>query len=197
MVAEKDGFDEAAALTINCPVLITERLVLRPPHEDDVPDLIRLANDRQLAAMLATMPHPYGETEARAFIRRWMEAESGAGYALTLADTGAFIGCASLIEGRRGFALGYWLGRPHQGHGYATEAAHALVDLAFRATHTETLNASCRVVNIASRRVIQKCGFHYAGPGMAQSQVAGQVPVERYQLDRKTWISLRSWPRNA
>ena len=197
MVVEKDEVDEALALTINCPVLVTERLVMRPPHAEDAGDLVKLANDRQLAAMLASMPHPYGEGEARAFIGNWSQPRAGAGYALTLAETGTFIGCASLIDGRQGLTLGYWSGRPHQGNGLATEAAHALVDLAFRATEIDRLYASCRVVNTASRRVIQKCGFHYAGSGLAQSRVAGQVPVEHYQLDRKTWISLRSWPRNG
>jgi RimJ/RimL family protein N-acetyltransferase len=165
---------------------------MRPPHAQDVTDLVKLANDRQLAA---TMPHPYGEAEASAFIENWSQPRAGAGYGLTLADKGTFIGCASLLQGRQGLTLGYWIGRPHQGQGFATEAAHALVDLAFRATEIDRLYASCRVVNTASRRVIQKCGFHYAGPGLAQSSVSGQVPVERYQLDRKTWISLRSWPR--
>jgi hypothetical protein len=31
---------------------------------------------------------------------------------------------------------------------------------------------------------------------MLNSIVAGQVPVERYRLDRKTWASLRTWARN-
>ncbi|MBS9721509.1 GNAT family N-acetyltransferase [Tianweitania sp. BSSL-BM11] len=197
MVVEKEDLEDRSAFAINCPVLVTERLVLRPPHDDDVLDLVQYANNRQLASMLSSMPHPYGEREARAFITRCNNnATAGIGYALTLADNGAFIGCASLIEGSEGLALGYWIGLPHQGEGFATEAAHALVDLAFRATEINRLYASCRVVNTASRRVIQKCGFHYAGPGMAQSRTVGQVPVERYQLDRKTWISLRSWPRN-
>jgi RimJ/RimL family protein N-acetyltransferase len=55
------------------------------------------------------------------------------------------------------------------------------------------LHVSARVINPASRRVIHKCGFQYAGQGMMNSIVAGQVPVERYRLDRKTWESLRSW----
>ena len=55
------------------------------------------------------------------------------------------------------------------------------------------LNVSCRVINPASRRVIHKCGFQYAGQGMIHSLAAGQVAVERYSLDRKTWVSLRSW----
>ena len=92
-----------------------------------------------------------------------------------------------------GLELGYWIGEPYWRHGYATEAAHALVDLAFRATMIDALNVSCRVLNAASRRVIHKCGFQYATQGMMDSLVAGRVPIERYRLDRSTWVSLRSW----
>ena len=108
-------------------------------------------------------------------------------------DSGAFIGCAGLNPTEGGLELGYWIGEPYWGRGFATEAAHALVDLAFRATGVGQLNVSCRVSNPASRRVIHKCGFQYAGQGMIHSLAAGQVAVERYSLDRKTWVSLRSW----
>jgi RimJ/RimL family protein N-acetyltransferase len=49
---------------IDCPVLVTERLVMRPPHREDVTDLAVLANNRRVAEMLARMPHPYGKVEA-------------------------------------------------------------------------------------------------------------------------------------
>jgi RimJ/RimL family protein N-acetyltransferase len=192
MVAEKEDRTDDS-LVIDCPVLITERLVLRPPHEDDIPELALLADNRALAAMLARMPHPYGEEQARSFIRSIRERRSGAHYALTLADSGAFIGCAGLDFRSEGLELGYWIGEPYWRHGYATEAAHAMVDLAFRATFVDVLHVSCRVINAASRRVIHKCGFQYAGQGMMDSLVAGKVPIERYRLDRSTWVSLRSW----
>ena len=96
MVAEtEDTEDESCA--IDCPVLVTERLVLRPPHQDDIPELAVLADNRRVAEMLARMPHPYGEAEARAFVQSIRSRRrSGCVYALTLADTGAFIGCAGL-----------------------------------------------------------------------------------------------------
>jgi RimJ/RimL family protein N-acetyltransferase len=191
MVAETEEYDEGE-LRIGSPVLLTERLVLRPPHEDDVPELVELANNRHVAVMLARMPHPYGEAEARTFLAM---ARGGreAVYAITLAETGAFIGCAGLNRKERGLELGYWIGEPYWKHGYATEAAHALVDHAFRSSAINVLHVSTRVINPASRRVIHKCGFQYAGQGMLNSIVAGQVPVERYRLDRKTWVSLRTW----
>lgn len=195
MVAEKEMLEDES-LAIDCPILVTERLVLRPPHADDIPELTQLANNRRVAEMLARMPHPYGEAEARSFLAMTGEKRAaGCVYAVTLADSGAFIGCAGLNGTDRGLELGYWIGEPYWKRGYATEAAHALVDLAFRATAIDVLNVSCRVINPASRRVIHKCGFQYAGQGMLNSIVAGQVPVERYNLDRKTWVSLRTWAR--
>jgi RimJ/RimL family protein N-acetyltransferase len=90
--------------------------------------------------------------------------------------------------------LGYWLGEPYWRQGYATEAAHAVIDMAFRTRAVEQIDAHCRVSNPGSRRVIQKCGLQYQGAGMISSlALGGAVPVEWYRLDRKTWLSLRTW----
>jgi RimJ/RimL family protein N-acetyltransferase len=194
MVAEEAFFEESSF--IDCPTLTTERLVMRPPHEVDIAQLIELADNRHVAEMLARMPHPYGEAEARAFLAMAAAPRSGVVYALTLKENGAFVGSAGLNATDRGLELGYWIGEPYWRQGYATEAAHALVDLAFARTSVQVLHASCRVINPSSRRVIHKCGFQYAGQGMLNSIVAGQVPVERYRLDRKTWTSLRNWARS-
>jgi RimJ/RimL family protein N-acetyltransferase len=196
MIADKDD-SEDESLLIDRQVLTTRRLILRGPREDDMAALVKLADNRHVAQMLARMPHPYGEVEARAFIAMSDMKHPGVSYALTLAgpgpDKGAFVGCAGLNVKDRGLELGYWIGEPYWKRGFATEAAHVLVDLAFRSTGIAVLHASVRVINPASRRVIHKCGFQYAGQGMMNSIVAGQVPVERYRLDRRTWESLRNW----
>ncbi|MEK1932952.1 MAG: GNAT family protein, partial [Pararhizobium sp.] len=58
----------------------------------------------------------------------------------------------------------------------------------------DQIDARCRVMNVASRRVIQKCGFQFQGSGMVGSlALGGMMSVEWYRLDRKTWMSLRSW----
>jgi len=70
----------------------------------------------------------------------------------------------------------------------------ALIDMAFRTRDIAHIDARCRVTNIASRRVIQKCGFQFQGSGMVASlAMGGMMPVEWYRLDRKTWMSLKSW----
>ena len=192
----EDGEDDCR-FRIDCPVLVTERLVMRPLHEHDIEDLALLANNRRVAEMTSRIPHPYGEKDARDFVARSAELSSECRYAVTLADSGRFIGCGGLNAREEGLEVGYWLGEPHWGAGYGTEIAHALTDLAFRATEIDVLHAACRVTNHASRRVLHKCGFQHSGQGMMTSVTAGQIAVERYQLERSTWVSLRSWGASA
>ncbi|MFT4159532.1 GNAT family N-acetyltransferase [Shinella sp.] len=181
----------------NCPILLSQRLVMRAPHEDDIDALAHLANNANIANMVARMPHPYTVADAADFVRRTRAGAIGkCVYAITKADNGAFLGCCGIEphEDGRTVELGYWLGEPHWNQGYATEAAHTLVDMAFRTRDIEQIDARCRVMNIPSRRVIQKCGFQFQATGMVQSlAVGGMVPVEWYRLDRKTWVSLKSW----
>ncbi|TIU05869.1 MAG: GNAT family N-acetyltransferase, partial [Mesorhizobium sp.] len=59
MVAEAEDTD-GESYAIDCPVVMTERLVLRAPRESDIEQLVVLADNRHVAEMLARMPHPYG-----------------------------------------------------------------------------------------------------------------------------------------
>ncbi|MGV1758905.1 MULTISPECIES: GNAT family protein [Rhizobium] len=185
-------------LRTDCPVLLSERLVLRAPHEEDIDALAHLANNANVATMVSRMPHPYTTNDAADFVRRTKLGEIGkCVYAITKADNGAFLGCCGVepTGDPRTVEIGYWLGEPYWNQGYTTEAAHALVDMVFRTReNVAQIDARCRVMNVASRRVVQKCGFQFQGSGLAASLALGStVPVEWYRLDRKTWISLRSW----
>lgn len=182
---------------LDCPILISPRLVLRAPHVDDIDALSHLANNARIASMVSRMPHPYNAADAADFVRR---ANTGAMgkcvYAITRAETGAFLGCCGVEDHPDGetVELGYWLGEPFWNQGFATEAAQTLTDMAFRTRDISHIDARCRVTNTASRRVIQKCGFQFQATGMAQSLALGAaVAVEWYRLDRRTWLSLRSW----
>ncbi len=185
------------SLTRKSSILLTENLILRKLQPMDTKPLARLANNIDVASMTARLPHPYSRDDADAFIALTGLPETrGCTFAITLAKSAEFIGCCSLNPTERdiGPSLGYWLGEPYWNNGYATEAAHALVDLAFKTTSHERVNACCRVVNPASRRVLEKCGFKLDDSGMIHSQSVGNtVPVDYYVLDRNTWISLKSW----
>ena len=93
--------------------------------------------------------------------------------------------------------IGYWLGVPYWGNGYATEAARAVIDHAFTALGIDKLEAGARVSNPASRRVLEKCGFQWTGVVLARIRALNSAaPVDRFRLDRGLWASLKSWGRD-
>lgn len=178
---------------IDCPVIVTERLVLRKPVTDDISDMAALANNINVARMLSRMPHPYAEDHARDFVEKVGAGEfPGCVYACTLAENGAFMGCAGLEDLGRGPEIGYWLGEPWWGKGYATELVEAIVDLAFRITDLDTLIAGSRIANSASRRVLEKCGFRFTGTERIPSAVLGWMEIDRCRLDRGDWFELKA-----
>lgn len=139
----------------DCPILLSPRLVLRAPHEDDIDALAHLANNANIATMVSRMPHPYTTADAADFVRRAKAGTIGkCVYAITKADNGAFLGCCGVEPhaDERTVELGYWLGEPYWNQGYATEAAQTLTDMAFRTRDIDQIDARCRVMNIASRR---------------------------------------------
>ena len=195
MIAESEEQVPFSPDHASCPVLTTERLILRAPEMSDAPHLSKLADNIKVASMMTGMPHPYTREEAETFIRRTAEPDrTGCTYVLTLAKTGAALGCAGLSFDRDNkLLLGFWLGEPHWVQGYATEAAHALVDLAFEAFKVARLHARCRVSNSASRRVIEKCGFQFTGIGLLNSIAVGQFSAEHFTLERRVWAGLKGW----
>jgi RimJ/RimL family protein N-acetyltransferase len=174
----------------------TGRLVLRRPRAADAEAIARLANDRTIAENTAMIPFPYTPAHAQAWSAQ-VEAEDQPAYlAFAMIDgTSTLIGAGGFGAGEGGVPeLGYWLGAPHRGQGYGTEMARALVDHAFDALGAQRIAVSCRVTNTASRRVIEKCGFQWAGCGLAGSLgFKGAFPVDRFRLERRIWESLLAW----
>lgn len=172
--------------------LRTRRLVLRPVCLGDAADIARHADDRQIAEMTSRIPHPYSLGDAEAFLRGLGDERV---FAVLDRATGTFIGVVGLEAAASPgtVELGYWIGRPFWNRGYATEAAQAMLDHAFDTLDQDEVEVRCRVVNGASRRVIEKCGFAYRGTGLALSLAAGRVASERYVMDRRCWLALKSW----
>lgn len=182
------------------PVLETERLFLRAPKLDDAKVIARLANNRKIAEMTTLIPHPYGIDDARAWIGSLSEEGSGWTFAVTAkSEGGALIGACGY--GRRHDdepEIGYWIGEPYWGRGYATEAVRAVIDHLFSVTDLDALDAGCRVTNLASRRVIEKCGFQWTGAALMRVRALGaSVPADRFRLERRIWASLRAWGKSG
>jgi RimJ/RimL family protein N-acetyltransferase len=184
--------------------LETRRLWLRWPRQGDVQAIVRLAGEKAVAEMTARIPHPLTAGDVESFVLRTRaENAEGAGLALVVTPKGkpgSAIGAVGIGPSPEDGLphLGYWLGTPHWGQGYATEAARALIDAFFAYTGGRELNSAARVVNPASRRVLEKCGFAFVGSGMMAFPARGGVfPVDRLRLDRRTWESLKAWSRTG
>src|SRR5437588_6356100 len=115
---------EATARRI--PVLKTDRLVLRAPSMSDVPTMMALVGDRHVAENTARIPHPYTAADAEGLLASINQKGSEKVFAIEL--DGALIGMSGLDSRTDGAELGYWLGVPFWGRGYATEAARAVID---------------------------------------------------------------------
>jgi RimJ/RimL family protein N-acetyltransferase len=176
------------------PVLETERLILRPPRLEDAKAIAALANDRRIAENTARIPHPYRVADAEAFIASVNVPGGETVFLITdLSDT-ILGGCGVGVLDGQGPELGYWLGVPFWGQGYATEAVRAVIDYAFTELDCAFLNAGARVTNPASRRVLEKCGFQWTGVGLYRIRaIASSAPIDRFRLERRIWESLKSW----
>jgi RimJ/RimL family protein N-acetyltransferase len=159
----------------------TARLLLRGPRVEDAKQIAALAGDRLVAENTAHIPSPCRIDDAKRWIADAMSQSSA--YAITIG--GEIIGAASLDGDDGTPELGYWIGVPFWGCGYATEAARGLIDRAFGDPGCKGLTARARVSNPASRRVLEKCGFQWTGVGLCRIRaISSSVPVDRFRLER-------------
>jgi RimJ/RimL family protein N-acetyltransferase len=144
--------------------LHTERLILRPPGRQDLNHIVWLLGDFEVARNLSRAPHPYTEQNGRDFLlmaaRGWARDEDYI-FAICLKNARACIGMSG-VHPSRGWEVGYWLGRPFWGRGFATEAGQALIAYAFE-QGADRLTAKWFHDNPASGRVLEKLGFLHTG----------------------------------
>ncbi|MGW3265048.1 GNAT family N-acetyltransferase [Streptomyces sp. NPDC001056] len=142
----------------------TERLVLRPLDEDDVPALAEMMNDEQVAAW-TDVPQPFTEAGARRWITEHAPAERAAGRGLDLAVTEfltqRLVGVVQLSKTNwhiRATELSYIVAPWARGEGYASEAALAIARWLFDDRRFERIELRTAADNTASQQVAQKIG---------------------------------------
>ncbi len=177
--------------------LRTDRLVLRPPSNDDAHAIAKLCGDFEIARTTSSIPHPYTLDHAREFIefcRSEREAGSAANFAITLTDTGEVLGMIGLIvdaESERA-ELGYWIGRPFWNQGHATDAARAIVDYGFQTLALQRIHAGYFASNEASGVVQRKLGFQPEGVQRRHIVRFGEPhDLDMYALLREQWEARR------
>jgi ribosomal-protein-alanine N-acetyltransferase len=166
------------------PRIETERMTLRLPEHGDFRAWAALRRD---SADFLTPWEPVWATDhlsRRAFTTRvyWSARSEAQGTALPLIlvrrDDDVLMGAITLDNIRRGPAqagtLGYWVGQGFARQGYMREAIAAVVHHAFTVLDLSRIEAACLPENLASRGVLEKCGFKYEGVAQSYLQIAGR-----------------------
>jgi RimJ/RimL family protein N-acetyltransferase len=131
--------------------------------------------------MTSRIPHPYSLIDADLWIGSIGDDEFVRG----VEHGGELIGAVGYIESEGEQAeIGYWIGKPYWGHGFATEAARALIEHCFSERKFRKLTCGHFIDNPASARVIAKLGFRRVGDGSqwceARKTEVGTVRYERW-----------------
>jgi RimJ/RimL family protein N-acetyltransferase len=175
------------------PTLEGEHLVLRPFGLADAAEVQRLAGDFAVADTTLNVPHPYEDGMAEAWIgshaSAWEEG-SLAAFAVTRRRDGQLLGAISLKMQPGGDVaeLGYWIGSPFWGKGYATEAARLLIGFGFTSLGLARIAARHFARNPASGRVMQKIGMLKTGVDRQAGEKWGRCEdYVLYEIRREAW----------
>jgi RimJ/RimL family protein N-acetyltransferase len=145
------------------PVRIqTRRLALRAPIRGDVPELVKLADNRNIADRLPNFPSPYTRADGIGFVEIYSQRPDERPYAITL--EGVFIGIIGIsFPPQQPPTLGIWVGEAHWGQGYAQEALRGVIDAAHQTREFPVIRAEVLSDNAVSLHILEKMGFKQAG----------------------------------
>lgn len=143
----------------------TSRLLLREWRSTDVDDLFEYAKDPDTGPNAGWQPHQNKEESAK--IIEMFQREQQV-WAIVEQKDQKVIGSIGLHQDQhrrndKSRMLGYVIAKAYWGKGYATEAAQAVLRYAFTNLELELVSVMHFHFNLASKRVIEKCGFRYEG----------------------------------
>jgi ribosomal-protein-alanine N-acetyltransferase len=175
------------------PALQTARLRLRPFTDADADALFALHSNAHVLRYWDSPPwtEPARAERFIATCRQLAEEGTGARLAIDGVADGVFLGWCSLTRwnaDHRSASLGYCLSDAAWGHGYATEAAHGLLQWAYDTLDLNRVQAEADTRNVASARVLEKLGFVREGTLREDCIVDGVVSDSWvYGLIRREW----------
>jgi RimJ/RimL family protein N-acetyltransferase len=148
--------------------LNTSRLIGTPAVPGDFADIRILHADPRVMATLSADGKTFPEQDSRAFLERAAEHWKLHGFGLWLLRErlgGEFVGYGGIkhivVEGRDQIELAYAIRSDCWGNGFATEISIAALKLGFDVMRLDRIVAFTLPHNIASRTVMEKCGFTY------------------------------------
>jgi RimJ/RimL family protein N-acetyltransferase len=166
----------------------TERLTLRAPVTGDVEAITRLCGDYAIASMTSRMPHPYAESDARLFVQLVSRQDRARERTFMIEHEGyGAIGCVGFHKAAGApLEVGYWIGKPYWGRGFATEAMAGALHWASEDWNRRTIASGHFAGNNASANVLIKSGFLYTGQVQPRHcHASGRVEPTRMMV----WIA--------
>jgi ribosomal-protein-alanine N-acetyltransferase len=179
------------------PELYTDRLILREFTKEMAPDVQRLVGEWEVIRTLLGVSYPYKDGMAEEWIathRPAYEAGERVTWAVVQREEEALVGSITLhhLQPIHDSAeLGYWLGRPYWGRGYATEAGREVVRYGFEDLGLHRIGASHLGSNLASGKVMRKIGMTHEGTRPEQYKIWGTYEDRvDYGLLARDWRKL-------
>lgn len=151
------------------PVLETERLILRPMRAEDAADLKKWLGRDEVYTYWGRKVTGGEKNPESLFVdpRPWVKRKLGKDmhWGVVLKNAGEVMGDVTIndVQNDRMASIGYRLNPDEWSKGYITEAVQAVVQYIFGQTHLQRLEATVDVRNLASVRVLEKCGFQREG----------------------------------
>ena len=149
--------------------LVTDRLLLREFVTADWPAVLTYQRDPRYSQYYEWTDRTPGD--AQRFVQMFLDQQEEQPrrkfqLAVVLKDTGQLIGNCGIRKAAiasHEADIGYELAPDHWGNGYATEAAHAIVQFGFEELNVHRIWAWCIADNLASARVLEKIGLKLEG----------------------------------
>lgn len=181
-----------AQIDITDVVLKTRRLILRPWRESDLADFYAYARVDGVGQLAGWVPHRSIE-ESRAILERFIQGKK----TFALEYQGKVIGSLGVekydeeslpeLAALQGRELGYVLSKDHWGRGLMPEAVKAVMAYLFETCNLDFLTVGHFERNTQSRRVIEKCGFHFLRCRTYETRYGTVEPDREYILYRTEW----------
>ena len=169
----------------------TARLRLRPFTLDDIAAVHAFQSREDVARWIYWEPRD--EDEVRAVLESHLAKPRESGVVLAIERDGELIGHANLAVGEhRQGEIGFIVHPDHQGHGYATEAAEAMLELAFETYGLHRVVGRLEPRNTASARVLERLGMRKEAHLIENEWVKGEWQSEAvYAILDREWREAR------
>ena len=137
---------------------------IKPIDLKYIDEVQHLASDPAIGAT-SNVPSPYPANGAAWWVQETLKKrEAGTEYIFAVLEEEMFVGVCGLIEvADKSAELGYWIGKPFWGNGYATMAARLVLRFGFDELGLAEITALCLERNQGSYKVLEKVGMRFVG----------------------------------